>query len=395
MPAKKIFSKLTAIIVISLSISACTHHEKRGTASSTAWPFYQGDLIHQGYIKGDTAPNFSKKWIKPLEESTAPPYASQETSSPAANNGRIFCGSVRGKGLQALNYKTGDIFWSFKLAKGMEGGPALFEDMLYLGSNDGYIYAINADTGKLLWSFNAEAEILSSPVAAEGILFFTSSINQTYALDAKTGKLLWKHSKYGGNNYSIRGAASPAYSGGILYVGLSDGTVVALGAFDGSILWEKEISKTRGLKFYDIDSSPTVDNKTVYIASYNAGLFALNATNGDVIWKYDANGSSSPAYDDQALYFPDSRGKVIAIEKGSGKLLWEYVLKEGTATSPIAVGDYLVFGSSHKRLYLMNKRTGEVLDTFRAASGFSSAPIFYRGIVYAVSNAGYLYALGR
>jgi outer membrane protein assembly factor BamB len=51
---------------------------------------------------------------------------------------------------------------------GIASSPAVAEDHLYFGSNDGYLYAINKCTGHTDWKLHTGGEIVSSPAVALG-----------------------------------------------------------------------------------------------------------------------------------------------------------------------------------------------------------------------------------
>ena len=385
---------ILTFISFTLGLTACA--EKRVETSQAPWPFFQGNVIHKGYVETDYIPSLSRRWLVDLDLDEKPvPKKGQEFASPVAGNDMVFFGSVRGKGVKALDYKSGKLLWSFKVDKGVESSPALYEGKLYFGANDGFLYALDAKSGELLWKIDTGAEILSSPVAAEGMLFFVNSADHIFAADALTGKSLWRYKRGGGGLYSIRMASSPSYREGILYLGFTDGTVAALVAFDGSVVWENNLTSRHGLRFTDIDSSPVLDGDTLYVASYDDWLFAIDAAEGDILWKVRTGGFSTPVVDEKRLYFGDKKGRFLAFDKNSGERVWEYTLKEGVPTSAIIIGDYIIFGSSHKRLYLLSKEDGKVIDTQKTTKGFLASPAYYRGVIYAISNAGYAYALGR
>ena len=87
------------------------------------------------------------------------------------------------------------------------------DGVVYVGSNNGNVYALNASTGALLWSYATGAYVSSSPAVANRVVYVGSADNSVYALNASTGALLW--------SYITRGfvAGSPALSNGVVYVG--------------------------------------------------------------------------------------------------------------------------------------------------------------------------------
>ncbi|MDT8318012.1 MAG: PQQ-binding-like beta-propeller repeat protein [bacterium] len=396
MKIKKEVIKKILLIAVFLLQASCSHQLNKVPSPDYSWPFYQGNVLRNGYVETEFKPQLGRKWTKFLG-SISGSYAPQEYSSPVADDNRIFTASLSGKGVRAFNENSGILLWYFKVEKGVEGSPALYEGRVYFGGNDGYLYAVNSETGLLVWKFNADAEILSSPVADEGIIYFSAANDILYALDAKTSKLIWRYREgRGAEPFSVRATSSPAVKDGFVYAGFSNGTVAAIGAYDGSLLWKKRITGNKSAKFRDVDSSPVIDEDRLYISSYDAGLFALNVASGEIIWGFEEAGSSKTVvYDKESIYYSDNEGRVYSIAKKTGIAKWKFNLEEGVATTPIVIGNYLSFGSSYRYLYLLDKFNGKEIDRFNTPSGFSSSPIFYKGSLLALSNTGYLYSLGR
>jgi outer membrane protein assembly factor BamB len=93
--------------------------------------------------------------------------------------------------------------------------------VVYVGSNDGNVYALNGATGTQLWSFTTGGTVGSSPAVANGVVYVGSSDGNVYALNAATGTRLWSFATGG----SV--GSSPAVANGVVYVGSSDGNLYA------------------------------------------------------------------------------------------------------------------------------------------------------------------------
>ena len=88
------------------------------------------------------------------------------------------------------------------------------------------------------WSFQAGKLLEFSPIVAKGTLYFQDKDALFYALSADKGKVEWSKDIGG------LGAASPAYSHGVVYAvtlqrapGVEQGEALALRAKDGKLLW--------------------------------------------------------------------------------------------------------------------------------------------------------------
>src|SRR4051812_29345241 len=93
------------------------------------------------------------------------------SSSKGAGNGSMFrggpqhTGKYEGSGFSAKNRTL----WRFKTGGAVQSSSAIQAGLLYVGSNDGYLYCIVANSGMLKWKFKATAGITSSPAVAFGL----------------------------------------------------------------------------------------------------------------------------------------------------------------------------------------------------------------------------------
>ena len=77
------------------------------------------------------------------------------------------------------NGRSGDFF------------PTVVDGTVYVGSDDGNLYALDAKTGTRQWSFSTGGLVRSSPVVVDGTAYFTSADDNLYAVDAETGQKEW------------------------------------------------------------------------------------------------------------------------------------------------------------------------------------------------------------
>ena len=53
--------------------------------------------------------------------------------------------------------------------------------VVYVGSDDGKVYALNATTGEIIWTSAAGSAALSSPVVVKGAVFVGADDGNLYA----------------------------------------------------------------------------------------------------------------------------------------------------------------------------------------------------------------------
>jgi len=71
--------------------------------------------------------------------------------------------------------------WTFTTGGIVSAAPAVANGVVYVGSQDGTIYALLADSGAELWSFPTGGPILSSPAVVNGVVYVGSNDSNVYA----------------------------------------------------------------------------------------------------------------------------------------------------------------------------------------------------------------------
>jgi outer membrane protein assembly factor BamB len=259
-------------------------------------------------------------------------------SSPAVVNGVVYIGSDNGV-LYALNASTGAKLWSYTIPFGggnnaqavISSSPAVANGVVYFGALDHNVYAVNASTGALLWSYTTGNDVFSSPAVANGVVYIGVNNNLTgdimYALNASTGALLWSYAGGGG---------TPAVANGVVYVGCGDG-LCALNASTGAKLWS---FATNGLSEVS-DNTPAVANGVVYVDPGDQNLYALNASTGAKLWSYTTGGGAAPAVANGVVYVTALGGNVYALNASTGAKLWSYTTGNFTVSSPAVANGVL------------------------------------------------------
>src|SRR5262245_29912833 len=81
--------------------------------------------------------------------------------------------------------------WKFSTHSRVFSSPTVADGVVYIGSNDGGLYALSAQDGSLKWRFATAGRIPSSPAVSGGLIYFTSYDGYIRAVDL-AGKERWK-----------------------------------------------------------------------------------------------------------------------------------------------------------------------------------------------------------
>ena len=89
------------------------------------------------------------------------------------------------------------LLWTFKTAGAVKSSAVIGGGKVFIGSNDGQIYAIDFATGREVWAFKAGSAVQAAPLLANNSVFAGTSDGIFYALDAASGQPLWKYTTDG------------------------------------------------------------------------------------------------------------------------------------------------------------------------------------------------------
>jgi outer membrane protein assembly factor BamB len=286
-------------------------------------------------------------------------------SCPAiGTDGTVYVGSEDGK-VYALQGATGQERWSFQTGSNVVASPALgWDDTVYVGSKDGSFYALNGATGERKWVFATDGPVeLSAAISAGGTIYVSSSDQSLYALDAATGAKQWRFSR-GGN------LSSPAIGlEDVVYV-VSDGILTALNGLTGQKIWDIPTGWTAGL-------SPSLgSNGTVYVSRTEVYFTPPPPPGGEQLCVV----------------------RVLAFDGATGRGLWSYAREHDWGGTPPVLGpdgrlflgtsgDCAQFGQSG---CVATLGAGELVCWFRASSvahvAYSCPAIGADGTVYVASR---------
>lgn len=139
----------------------------------------------------------------------------------------------------------------------------------------------------------------TGPLVVNGTMYFTTD-TISYAINAATCARKWVRVRHSATPSTLAVNRGFAYLNGRLFRGTSDAHVLAMDAADGHVLWDHVIDeKAPGVT---IPMAPIAANGLVFVG--NAGgdqvgvtghVYALDARDGHVAWKFDVVPDSGPA----------------------------------------------------------------------------------------------------
>jgi outer membrane protein assembly factor BamB len=185
--------------------------------------------------------------------------------------------------------------------------------------------------------------------------------------------------------------SSPCVAGATVYVASDDHYLYAVDATNGRVRWRDNIGSQNG-------SSPACAYGNVYIGSWNTGdILAINAA-GHVLWKYPTTSSvgSSPVVAEGVVYVGSDSTRLYALDARTGHLKWYKHVDGEINARPFVMGGVVYVGSHGGEVYAINASNGDILWDRRTGGAIDgSGPTVADGMVYVGSGDHLMYALDQ
>ncbi len=262
-------------IAVTMAAAVAVVPKFSSAQSTSGWPTFHGNAARSGLStnSGPTASTASSIWQLQGAVNSSPVVDSTGTAYLGDDNGNVYAlDPVYARGAGHLGAPR----WSFATKGPVEGAPTLSPDgqTLYVGSNDGFLYALKTADGTKLWSVDFGGPVIGSPVlSSDGSTLYDATVNGTIkAVTTSSGAVSFTRSLNGG----IRGNLALSPDGSTLYAAVTTSQLDAI-PIGGS-------AGTSGITAFYLSGppvgSPAVDPQgNVYITTGAGTLDSFAASN--------------------------------------------------------------------------------------------------------------------
>ncbi len=262
--------------------------------------------------------------------------------------------------------------WTYTTSGAVRSTPAVADDgTIYVGSDDGRLYAINPD-GSLKWKSADIGPVKSSPaIGLNGVVYVGTNNYMIYAFEKDSGS-------QASLPFTALGAfeSSPVIgAGGKVYVGSDDGIFYGL---TPDLQKEWEFQTPPPISYGRPAIGPTGIIYVTSRADVNSRVYALNPAQRELDptgvdfprtneWAYDVGSGCHymPGVDPTTgtIYSDHSNAKIVAIKPG-GAQDWVFDLGSDIDSTPVVGSDGTVYvGADNGHLYAINpqdRKNGEI-----------------------------------
>ena len=187
----KQYSKIFAVLFISSALFSCSSTDDEDTSNLPAELTELNAKFEPRVLWEESVGDGSEHYFSRLK--------------PAVAYDKVFSASRAGDVI-AFDQKTGKTlwetdlsnvngersFWDSRVSALLSGGPVVALDKVFIGSENGKVYALDAATGKLVWQATIKGEVMSAPAVDSGMVVFNSASGILKAFNANTGEEVWK-----------------------------------------------------------------------------------------------------------------------------------------------------------------------------------------------------------
>ena len=212
------------------------------TFAANDWPMWRHDSGRTGVTATELPASLTLSWVRDLPP-IAPAYHSSRLQfdagyEPIVAGGKLLVASSLTDSVTAYEASSGRETWTVRTNGPIRFAPAVWNDSVCFGSDDGHLYCVELQTGKLRWKYRAvpsERRLLGNrrlisvwpvrggPVVVDGRVYFAAGVWPfegvfVYSLDIDSGDVIWRNDRLGylfgqqpHNTQAIGGLAPQGY----------------------------------------------------------------------------------------------------------------------------------------------------------------------------------------
>lgn len=281
-------------------------------------------------------------------------------STPAIINDLVIFGNQQGV-VVALSLNNGKQKWEYKTGGAIYSTPAVHQNKIVFGSADGFVYCLN-NKGKEIWKLKTGAAVLGCPLIENNIVYIGGSDHIFRALDLNTGKELWGFNELNGPVVS-----TPVINKNDIIFGAWDTYLYSLNKATGILNWKwNNGSSVRN--YSPASCIPVIKNDIIYVAAPDRYLSAIDAVTGQTLWRTNESAvrESIGISEDGTLIYGKTMNDTLAAyyaDRSMPKAAWKINVGYGYEHTPsmlIEKNGIVFFGTKNGIVFAVNVITKKV-----------------------------------
>jgi outer membrane protein assembly factor BamB len=347
---------------------------------ASSWPVFRGNAQQTGVASARLPNNLEMLWTFATGDAGV-------EGGAAIADGVVYIGA-EDEQLYALSLADGTLKWKYK-AGPIKAAPAVHGDSVYVGDSDGLFHCVSTDKGTKRWTFETQGEITSGAnfavsAAGELSILFASHDETLYCL-APDGKPRWKFKTEG----PVYGSLTVA--GGRTFVAGCDSQLHVLDLAKGTQLSAVDLGGQSGA------TSAVLDDH-LYVGTMTNQFLDINLKKSEVAWTFQPKHArefyASPAVTEDLVIAGSRDRRIYAIDRKTGEEKWIFVTGDRIDASPVVVGDRVYAPSMDGKLYVLELKTGRQVQKVVVDAPIAASPAVVGDRLIVATLKGTVYCLG-
>ncbi|MCT4586911.1 MAG: PQQ-binding-like beta-propeller repeat protein [Carboxylicivirga sp.] len=376
--------------------------------SETLWNNLAGNKEHVSVVDKNHEMPYQLLWTTNVRSNIY-------MSSPVVKGDYVMVGSfddgnAENNHILCFNATTGQENWRYQTRNGVKNQMVVAGNVVIATDMQGWTYAINCETGKLSWEKNLMHNRMPGIVngnVTDGKVVYAGFASSLCALDAKTGDIIWKNKDWKGGDGTT---PTMTIAKDKLIASRQWGAIYAHDLKTGKVIWKRG---DEGLRFRD--GVLSYKDGILWVANRGnkdfglGNLFQLNQETGETINKFPTKmqntGTSAPVVLEDKVIVAGSHPGVAAFKKETGDRIWQFEVGESLLytpsyfadrqqtieSTPVLVGDKVVFGAMDGCLYVLNADNGQLLWKTKVGAPIITSVAVTNNKIYVCDFAGNVY----
>ncbi|MGB8964122.1 MAG: PQQ-binding-like beta-propeller repeat protein [Candidatus Cybelea sp.] len=346
------------------------------TAVVPAWPQFRIGPQNNAVVDGT------------LQTSWRIETGSQISASPTVDDGKLYLGNNNGT-LFAIDVRNGQVLWKSHVPNPLMSAPLIYGDLVIVGEGDptsrtsspsepvmvgqgpSALIAFDRASGNIRWQTMLKGSAMPTPAIINGILVNHDGAGWVNGLDPATGDVRYAHSI---GSMASMSAILPVGDGDFITAGVGSNAAWRMHADGGSIVWRSPFSKGAS----GIGDCPPVSDGTRVFCDYVSPVLPDTST---VIGNLTVE-------------------RVYALDTITGASVWDVALESGflpirnEAAIPLLADGRLYLGSAIAPwMHALDAASGMLLWETPTRGAVKGGIVEVGGVVYFGDMGGFLWAL--
>ena len=225
----------------------------------------------------------------------------------ALNSKSVF--AINGSSLYRLSRDEGAMIWSIRLPESPNAAPAADEERVIVSTRNGRIYVYNINTREVVWFYQTNGPISIPAALLDDKYACASADGKMYVFQPSSRNPLFRY--YPETHKPV--SAPMGVWGRTVLVPSQDYNVYAVDARNGETLWRYSAGN-------EIRRALTVIDDEVYVAPEDNGMHVLNVENGSRLW-WHPRAQEFVTASKSRVYAADDHGQLLMLDRANGRQL--------------------------------------------------------------------------